>query len=194
MNATNSSWKLIGFILALVVGAVGCGKDSEQDGAAQSGTNASILIEPNQSVGRIHSGMTQRQVIEELGEPERKGADALEYSRLGLAVVPGADGLVQAVMCGDVIGINGPFVKAFLGRTKEGIGMYSTREDIIKAYGQPTEHKKLPTGLEWFQYQPLGITFTLEGGKVHHMVVQFGGPAGPDRSVTLEPKPAPEQK
>ena len=90
-------------------------------------------------------------------------------------------------MCGDVTGINGPFVKAFKGRTKEGIGMRSTREDVLRAYGEPTESEKFRGGLESMKYQPLGITFTLEGGKVHHMIVRLDGEAETNRTVTLEP-------
>jgi hypothetical protein len=164
----------------------GCSDSSDQ---ATSVTNAPIVVEPNQSVGAIEAGMTVQQVIAKLGEPQRRTANALEYTHLGFAVMPGPDGVVQVVMCGDVTGINGPFTKVFTGRTKEGIGMNSTREQVLKAYGEPTEAKKMVGGLESLQYQGLGITFTLEGGRVHHMVVRLNGPPEPDRTVTLEPVP-----
>ena len=173
----------LGLTLLLLAG---CSNHSDQ---VASATNPPLVIEPNLSVGNIHSGMTVQQVIAQLGEPQRRTANSLEYTRLGLAVMPDALGIVQVVMCGDVTGINGPFAKAFTGRTKEGIGMYSTRQEVLKAYGEPTEAKKMVGGLESLQYQAQGITFTLEGGKVHHMIVRLRGPQEPDRTVSLVPAP-----
>jgi len=162
-----------------------CSEPSDQ----ASGGNPPILIEPNLSVGSVRAGMSVQEVIAKLGEPQRKTANALEYTHLGFAVMPGPDGDVQVVMCGDVTGINGPFTKVFTGRTKDGIGMSSTREEVLKAYGEPTEAKRMVGGLESLKYQSLGITFTLEGGKVHHMIVRLTAPQEPDRTVSLEPAP-----
>jgi len=160
---------------------------SEPTNPSSSSSNPSMLIEPNLSVGKIHSGMTVQQVVAQLGEPQRRTANSLEYTDLGLAVMPDSQGVIQVVMCGDVTGINGPFVRTFSGRTKEGIGMYSTRNEVLKAFGEPTEAKKMVGGLESLQYKPLGITFTLETGKVHHMIVRLRGPEEPDRTVSIAP-------
>jgi hypothetical protein len=153
-----------------------------------------MLIEPHQGVGKIQAGMTSAQVVALLGEPDRKLGATLEYSKLGLAVKSGADGKVESVMCGDVVGLNGPFVKAFNGRTKEGLGMLSSREEIVKALGEPSATKKLPSGMEWLQYDALGMAFTLEGGKVHHIIVRLGPGPAPDRTMLLEPAPPEEKK
>ena len=150
-----------------------------------------MLIEPHNAVGKIHAGMTMNQVIAALGQPPRSTGKALEYPQLGLAVLPAPDGLAAAVMCGDVTGVNGPFVKAFTGRTPEGIGMLSTRDDLLKAYGVPSEDQKNAFGLESIRYDTLGLSFTLEGGKVHHIIVTLGGePANQGMRIEL----APEQK
>jgi hypothetical protein len=77
-------------------------------------------------------------------------------------------------------------VKAFTGRTKEGIGLQSTREDLIKAYGEPSSSERLRGGTESIGYNSLGITFTLEGGKVYHMIVRLRGEQEPV-TVTIEP-------
>jgi hypothetical protein len=164
-----------------------CGCSEEQNQLA-SDNKSPLVIEPNLSVGPIRADMTVQQVITQLGEPQRRTENSLEYARLGLAVMPDSDGVVQVVMCGDVTGINGPFAKAFTGRTKEGIGMNSTRADVIKAYGEPTASKKMGWGLESLQYQALGLTLTLEGGKVHHMIVRLRGPDVPDQTVTVDLK------
>jgi hypothetical protein len=170
-------------MLAALLALGGC-SDQREPAAGPPG-ESKMLIEPNQSVGKIHAGMTKEQVVAELGQPGRQTANALEYPRLGLAVMPGPDGVVQVVMCGDVTGLNGPFVKAFTGRTKEGIGMTSTRDEVIKAFGEPSEDEKMRFGLESMNYPALGLTFTLEGAKVHHIIVRFRA-SEPDRTVTIE--------
>ena len=182
-----TGWRRSGetaLVMALLFSLVACSKTSDSQGQR---AGASLLIEPHVSVGKVHAGMTVKEVVTGLGEPQRRTASALEYARLGLAIVHDTNGVVQAVMCGDVTGIRGPFVRAFTGRTKEGIGMNSTREEVVRVFGEPTASEKFAGGLESLKYVPQGITFTLEGGKVHHMIVVLGASPAPDRAVTLEP-------
>ncbi len=177
--------------LALVLLVAACSDRSVQSDLVGGGTNAAMLIEPNIAIGPIRAGMTVQQVVAALGEPQRRTSNALEYNRLGLAVMPGPDGVVQVVMCGDVTGLSGPFVKAFTGRTKEQIGMLSTRAQLLQAYGEPTADEKMRGGSESMKYDLLGITFTLESGKVHHMIMRLRGPLEPDRTIMVEPVPQP---
>lgn len=193
MSTGKAAFAATALAAATVLLSAGCANDSDQAASGAVATNTPILIEPNMSVGKVRAGMTLSQVVAELGEPPRRTATALEYPQLGFAVLPGPDDLAQVVMCGDVTGINGPFVKAFRGQTKEGIGMNSTREQVIRAYGEPTQAEKMRAGIESLKYQGLGITFTLEGGKVHHMIVRLRSPQEPDRTVTLEPAPPGKQ-
>jgi len=146
-----------------------------------------MVIEPNLAVGAIRAGMTVNEIATKLGQPQRRTANSLEYTDLGLAVMPGPDGVVKVVMCGDVMGLNRPFAAHFSGRTQEGIGLGSTREEVVRAFGQPTESEKLRGSIESLKYASLGITFSLEGGKVYHLIVRLGDPQEPDRTVTLEP-------
>lgn len=143
-------------------------------------------IEPKVRVGTIKTGMTAEQVVAQFGAPQRTTANALEYTRLGFAVMPVA-GAVQVVMCGDVTGANGPLVKAFTGRTKEGIGLTSTRQEVIRAYGEPTSDEKFPGGRESLRYDSLGITFSLEAGKVHHMIIRLAPTTEAAPSVQITP-------
>jgi hypothetical protein len=101
--------------------------------------------------------------------------------------MPDTNGIVQVVMCGDVTGINGPLVKAFTGRTREGIGMKSTREEVIKAFGEPSGTERFPGAIESLNYDRLGLTLTLESAKVHHLIVRIR--SEPDRTIKLEPAP-----
>jgi hypothetical protein len=145
-------------------------------------------IEPLIAVGPIKAGMTTEQVIAALGEPQRRISNALEYASLGFAVLPGPDHVVQVVMCGDVTGINGPFVARFTGRTPEGIGMNSTREELHKELGKPTSGESSPQGRESLNYAEKGLTFALEGGKVHHITVRLSATNAPPTSIEVAPQ------
>lgn len=186
MNAGRTASALRGVALIALLVVAGCSQSPEQAASAGGGTNILMLIEPHVAVGKLHAGMTVQQVVSELGEPARRTANALEYPALGLAVMPG-DGPIQVVMCGDVTGLNGPFVSAFKGRTKEGIGMKSTKAEIVRAYGEPDKDEKMRLGLESMTYPSLAITFTLENEQVHHMIVRLGQPSEPDRAIAIEP-------
>jgi hypothetical protein len=190
MNAARTASLLAGVALAALLAVAGCSPSPESSVSANGGTNTTELIEPNVAVGKVRVGMTAQQVVSALGEPARRSANALEYPALGLAVMPGPDGMIKVVMCGDVTGLNGPFVAAFIPRTKEGIGMKSTRAEVVKAYGEPEKSEKFRLGLESLTYPALGITFTLENDKVHHMIVRLGGAQEPEKTIAVEPAPA----
>ena len=193
MKAKSIEWSKAAWVLAVLILLTSCSDNSNQAASAPQAGEPSV-VDPNVRVGKVAAGMTVKQLVAQLGEPQRRTANALEYTRLGLAVLPDSNGVVSIVMCGDVTGIHGPFVRAFTGRTKDGIGMLSTRAELLKAYGEPSESERFRGGLESMKYQPLGITFTLEGGKVHHMIVRLGAPSETNRTVTLEPASTPSQK
>jgi hypothetical protein len=185
MNTRSWLWLVVPAALTALFFLPAC---SEQPGAdSEVATSADALqIEPNAGVGPIRAGMTTQQVVAAIGEPARRTANALIYPKLGLAVMPGADGTAQVVMCGDVTGLQGPFVKAFRGKTSAGLGMESTRDEIIKALGEPTEAETFRGGQEALRYADLGITFTLQQSKVHHIIVRLRATA------TASPSAGPE--
>jgi len=99
--------------------------------------------------------------------------------KLGMSVGQSKAGAL-VVFCGSSM-LKYPGVKKFKGRTKEGIGMESSREDVIKAFGQPTTAKPWDsnekfTGHEQLEYKPLGLTFILQDGKVINIMVDFRTP------------------
>jgi len=150
---------------ALFVG--GCSKRSAQ--AAWS-SSESIVVEPGVAIGSVHSGMRIQQIIAELGQPDRTVNStspeinrALDYTNIGLTVIPGDGEAVHSV------GVRPPFA----GRTKEGIGMGASRADIIKAYGEPTAAKQMQPDSEVLRYEPLGVRFQLQDDKVDLIVVTF---------------------
>jgi hypothetical protein len=137
-------------------------------------SSASIVIEPGDSVGPVHSGMTTQQVVAELGEPDQTQNSALEYVNLGMLVVPSKDGHVQMVLCVDS-SKGEPFTNSFAGHTKEGIGIGSSRADVIKAYGQPTATHSMGgnSGFVELRYKSQGFMIEIKGGKVYSIAVIF---------------------
>jgi hypothetical protein len=155
-------------LIFLVVAAAlvgGCSKRSEP-----------AVIESGMAVGSVHSGMTTQQVIAELGQPDPTnylfdtnyyGGPALEYSHLGLIVAPGKGGVVNRVT------ITHPYA----GHIKDGIGIGSSRADVIQAVGAPTIAKPGPPGVEFLRYTHLEsgghLVFQLHDGKVDIISVFF---------------------
>ena len=144
-------------------------------------SSTSIVIEPGVSIGPVHSGMTMQQVIEALGEPDKTGKQndavtVLEYWKLGLVVVRDSnERFASTVLCFIAEGNGSPSMKGFAGHTKEGIGIGSSRADVISAYGEPTV-TETPRGipnLETLKYRPSGLDFKIKDGKVYFIAVLF---------------------
>ena len=131
----------------------------------------STAIEPSVGVGSVHSGMTIEQVISQLGQPDETNDSTLIYSHLGLQVAPGNGDVVHRVT----------MEHPFAGRTKEGIGIGSSRADVIQAFGAPTVAEPGTAGYEFLRYSSRGLVFQLHDGRVDMMSVFF--------PATTEPKP-----
>jgi|SRR5208282_1527755 len=154
-------------LVAVALLASGCSKRSAH---AVWSSSESIVVEPGVAIGSVHSGMTIQQVVAELGQPDRTVDSAspeinraLEYTNYGLYVIPGEGEVVHIVSVGP----------PFAGRTKEGIGIGSSRADVIKAYGEPTAAKPIQPNFEVLRYELLGLRFQLQDGKVDLIGVVF---------------------
>lgn len=154
-------------IAALLVTVSGCSPKAPEK---HWDSSASFVIDPKMSIGPIFNGMTIKQVREQLGKPtQEKGF--LVYSELGLVILPGRGGLAEGIVCHAA---NKPFFeKSFSGRTPEGIGIDSTRDEIIAAYGEPTTKDTSPSGIEDLYYESIGMRFKISNGKVFQIVVIF---------------------
>lgn len=130
-------------------------------------SSASIAIEPGVSIGPVHSGMKQQDVIAVLGEPSRKHDGVFEYHELGMALLPGKGGFFETVIFS---GGSGPF-QPFAGHTKEGIGIGSNRAEVIKAYGEPTTNEPARGVSEHstLVYKTRGINFHIREDRVYKM-------------------------
>ena len=126
-------------------------------------------IVPENGVGPIKFGMAVDDVKRILGEPDHLPGRSLSYSRLGLAVVPsGPDGTVVAVFMGG----SGGLADRFTGRTKEGVKLKSTRQEVVTGYGPPEYAVTDADGTEHLKYDSRKLEFTLRDGKVFWMAAK----------------------
>jgi hypothetical protein len=160
-------------LLLLAGGAiVGFYKFGSAKNAPVAQQQASVLIVPGESVGKVRKGMSSIEVEAILGKPEKLQGRIMVYDRkLGMSIAQGNSG-VAVIFCGDSM-LRYPGVRTFKGRTKEGIGMESSREEVIKAFGPPTTAKPWNAGQEQLDYQALGLKFVLESQKVINITVDF---------------------
>ena len=151
--------------LALLI--YGCSKRTPP--AAWS-SSESVIVEPGVAIGPVHSGMTIRQVMTDLGRPNNgvvptpPDEGCLVYTNIGLGVWFDSGGRIVSVSVG----------QPFAGHTKEGIGLGASRADVIKEYGEPTATNTLPnSSFELLRYEQRGIRFSLHDGKIDEIVVAF---------------------
>ena len=132
-------------------------------------SSASITIEPGVSVGPVHSGMKQQDVVAVLGEPNSKKDGVLVYHDLGIALLPERSGFLETV----IFFRGSESIMPFEGHTKEGIGIGSSRAEVIKAYGEPARIEPghgLPERPTLF-YKTPSMTFHIQDNKVYQMEV-----------------------
>ena len=176
------TWLKLKFAVSMCVGAmVAGGLATVALSAASANTNKNttqtdtFLIVPGESVGKVRKGMTTNEVETVLGKPERWQGKMMVYDNtLGMTVAQTTKG-VAVVFCGSSM-LKYPGVKKFKGRTKEGIGMFSTRESVIKAFGPPSSSQIVNGNQEELKYKALGLQITLEEGKVFNILVDFRVP------------------
>ena len=128
---------LLSLLIVSLLALVSCAKKVDEDESRDE-----LIIEPLVGIGPVRFGMSKDQVIEHFGQPDKVMAEGtkLNYvSSKGLGFTVDSELGLQMIQCwSDNWPTELPFaVTTFTGRTKEGIGMGSTREQIVSAYGQP---------------------------------------------------------
>jgi hypothetical protein len=135
-----------------------------------------VLIEPNAGVANVQKGMTKEQVEAAIGKPEKINSKWWFYLNRGMVVAFSDNGVLFNIKC------FGPFA----GVTKEGIGIGSTRADLLAVYGKPSQEKQsqdypggvvIPGSVKgtydnlWFA--TLRISFDLRDDKVSSFIVHL---------------------
>ena len=134
--------------------------------SASSAADQSLEVVPTQGISAIRFGSSIADVRIALGEPTKEkalGTSAREmvYAEFGLVLlVHSKHGVGDIQCCSDharYSQIYGVTMKAFPGKTKEGIGIGSTREELLAAYGEPTSHNR--DGSIGYSSQHIGYEF-----------------------------------
>jgi len=155
-----------------------------------------FVIEPLVGIDKVRFGMSVEQMKQILGEPYRVKGPLYEYRDSGFAVFA-VNNTVTMIACGDRRSSDSAPIKRCKSRTNKGIGMGSSQEDIIKAYGQPSSTQQLPGdgNAVMLRYNQLSSEFLLRNGKVIYMMFRaegFGARTGGLR--TRRPGSRPRQK
>ncbi|MHC4463801.1 MAG: hypothetical protein ACYS30_20570 [Planctomycetota bacterium] len=153
-----------------------------------------LVMQPLVGIGKVRFGMTIEQMKEILGEPVRSRGIIQEYRDLGFAILTIKENTVTMIACGDRRRADSPLIKSCTVRTKKGIGMGSGKEDVIKAYGQPSSTQQIPgpggDDAVVLRYDALNSEFQLRSGKVTYMMFRAEGfAAQPRRGRPRPPRP-----
>jgi len=126
--------------------------------------NKPLLIQPGIGIGLIKLDMTSEELINAMGKPVYKYGKLFSYILLGMDVILGKDRRVEHISAGDSW-CSDLLKDVFKGMTDKGVGMKSTKREIITAYGEPASYSD-DSGVEMLYYKNLGMTFHLRNGKV----------------------------
>jgi hypothetical protein len=130
------------------------------------------IIEPLSEIGGFKFGSGVEKMNEIFGEPKSITGYAYMYPDSGIVFIIKSDSTIDAVFCGNMTDSNSVMIKNCRYRTTEDIGMGSSREDVISAYGQPSSLRKHPDGSETvtLEYRDINSRFTIKDNKVVHMI------------------------
>jgi hypothetical protein len=139
----------------------------------KSEKNGKFVIEPFVGMGKLHFGMSREEMIKILGEPQgtSNAPNINDYTKLGLTVVL-RENVVWGIFCGDKSKPDSDLIKNCRCKTTKGIGMGSTKQQIVAAYGEPT--RIVPdNGLTMMLYKNIAMNFSLRDDKVVYMGAQM---------------------
>lgn len=165
---------LLSLLMVSLLALVSCAKKVDEDESHDE-----IIIEPLVGIGPVQFGMSKDQVIEHFGRPDKVMAEGtkLNYvSSKGLGFTVDSELGLQMIQCwSDNWPTELPFdVTTFTGRTKEGIGIGATQEEIVAAYGQPdrtgTDSNK--GVIQNLSYDKLRIKFSIWQDKLISMTLK----------------------
>ena len=161
---------LLSLLMVPLVVLAGCGKKTTEDKLPDK-----LIIEPLVGIGPVSFGMSKDEVMEHFGQPDRvfEGkVTKLNYvpSR-GLSFAVDTELGMNEIGCWSD-GMLPSRITTFAGRTKEGIGIGATQEEIVDAYGKPD---RTTTGsralVENLHYDKLQAKFTLKEGRLMSMIL-----------------------
>jgi len=167
MKTPNITVQMTTLVVAAILITTGCSKQKSptesKPAAPEVKAKPPVLIEPNAGVDKVQKGMNKQQVEAAIGKPEKINGNAWFYLSRGIYVSFGGNGVMFNIKC----------VSPFAGVTKEGIGIGSTKAELIAAYGTPNQEKQFDHGDENLWFSPIGISFDMEKDKVTSFIVHL---------------------
>ena len=161
---------LFGLGMLCIVALISCSKKADEEALVDE-----LIIEPLVGIGPVKFGMSKEEVIKHFGPPDKVFADStkLNYvSSKGLSFTIDSELGMQEIGCWSE-GMLPSRVTTFAGRTKEGIGIGASEEEIVAAYGQPD---RTSTGsknvIQNLHYDKLSAKFSLKEDKLMSMTLE----------------------
>jgi outer membrane lipoprotein-sorting protein len=142
-----------------------------------------LLLTVGEGIGPVEFGMSREQVIELLGEPEERNGPKRHELRNGIlwetegwsyrsqgflitfASPPGGFYSMTCRRRGALVS------RDFRGKTREGIGLGSSPEDVRRAYGDPPEEQPFKDGLGAYTYPDKRLRVGFVDGVVYQMQI-----------------------
>lgn len=145
------------------------------DKADEEASVDELIIEPLGGIGPVQFGMPKEEVIKHFGQPDRVSADGtkLNYvSSRGLSFTVDSELGLREIGCWSE-GMLPSRVITFAGKTKEGIGIGASEEEIVAAYGQPDRTSTSSNGvIQNLHYDKISAKFSLKEGKLMSMTME----------------------
>jgi hypothetical protein len=167
---------LLSLLMVSLSVLVGCGKKVDEDVSSDE-----LIIEPLVGFESVQFGMSKDEITKYFGQPDKvhtipNGTKLNYVASKGLGFEVDSELGLQKIQCWSKSWPTKlPFAVAnFTGKTKEGIEIGSTREQIISAYGQPdsTKFDDNKGVIEGLIYDKLLINFSIWQDKLISMTLE----------------------
>jgi hypothetical protein len=127
--------------------------------------------EPLVDINGLLFGMTEERMTEILGPPKSTTGNVYYYFDTGLTIGTRRNGQIDRIICGSV-NPQSPLVSVCSYKTKDNIGIGSTRQELVEAYGQPSSEVNNPLGENavMIEYENIMARFTLVNDTIIQMI------------------------
>jgi hypothetical protein len=161
---------LLGLGAICLVALISCKEKADKEASVDE-----LIIEPLVGIGPVKFGMSKEEVIKHFGPPDKVLADGtkLNYvSSRGLSFTVNPELGLQEIGCWSE-GMLPSHATTFAGKTKEGIGIGASEEEIVAAYGLP-DRTSSGSGdiIKNLHYDKLSSKFSLKEDKLMTMTLE----------------------
>ena len=161
---------LLGLGMLCLVVLISCTKKADEEASVDE-----LIIEPLVGIGPVKFGMSKEEVIKHFGSPDKVLVDGTMFnyvSSRGLSFKVDSELGMQEISCWSE-GMLPSHITTFAGRTKEGIEIGVSEEEIVSAYGQPDRTSTSSNGIiQNLHYDKLSSQFSLKEGKLITMTLK----------------------